>query len=238
MYVLVFDPDCSSARLIAHLLTDAGYQVLLAHSVAQVVHLLAHALVDLVLLEVQLPDSSGFDVCQRIRRSSDVPIIFLTTRTQVADRVQGLQYGADDYVGKPFDPLELLARVHAVLRRVHPADEHALLPLSRGSLTLQPIAYQVVRADDSSVALTPREFQLLHYLMTNAGHALSVQQIMVAVWGNDFGWQDTNVVATYINRLRRKLEPDVTHPQYIQTVRDAGYMFVADLASRSVGGDY
>jgi DNA-binding response OmpR family regulator len=235
MKILLLDPDRPNARLVAHLLDAERYQVVLADDVAQALLRMAYDQPDLVLLEVQLPDGSGFDLCRQLRRDSDLPIIFLSSRTQVTDRVAGLRSGADDYLVKPFEPAELLARIAAVLRRCQRTGPALLGPVSQGGLTLHPAEYQVIGVASHPITLTPVEFRLLHYLMVNTGRIVTVPQLLAAVWNDHGGHTTASTVTTYIGRLRRKLEPDATRPQYIRTVRDLGYTFVGELASRSLG---
>ena len=167
---------------------------------------------------------NGFEVCQQIRRMSDVPIIFLTAHSQLSDRIKGLQIGGDDYLVKPFEPSELLARIEAVLRR---SNNDALTPSSRisqGDVTLDPVEHKVLFADGRIVMLTPLEFRLLYYLMKNPGRVLSGSQILSKVWGYDFEGE-SNLVAVYVRRLRTKIEPDAEHPRHIITIRNLGYKF-------------
>jgi DNA-binding response OmpR family regulator len=237
MKIVLLDPDRANARMVAHLLSVERYQVVPARDTAHARHLLAHDSPDLLLLEAQLPDGSGFDLCRRIRRDNDIPIIFLSSRTQVTDRVAALQSGADDYLGKPFEPVELLARIAAVLRRSQHSSPANPALISHGGLTLHPAEYQVIGAAPDPLILTPIEFRLLHYLMVNAGRVVTVPQLLAVVWNDHSERTTASTVTTYINRLRRKLEPGMTHSRYIRTVRDLGYMFVGELASRSVGSD-
>jgi DNA-binding response OmpR family regulator len=167
---------------------------------------------------------NGFEVCQQIRRASDVPIIFLTAHSQLSDRIKGLQIGGDDYLIKPFEPSELLARIEAVLRR---SNSEALAPSSRisqGDLTLDPVEHKVIFTDGRVISLTPLEFRLLYYLMKNAGRILNSSQILSKVWGYDFEGE-SNLVAVYVRRLRTKVEREPEHPRHIITMRNLGYKF-------------
>jgi DNA-binding response OmpR family regulator len=179
---------------------------------------------DLVLLDVTMPKTNGFEVCRQIRRTSDVPIIFLTGRSQLQDRVMGLQIGGDDYLVKPFEPSELLARVEAVLRRRNSDMLNPSVRLSQGDITLDPVEHKVLFADGRTIELTPLEFRLLYYLMKNSGRVLNTSQILNKVWGYDYEGE-SNLVAVYIRRLRTKVEQNPEQPKHVITVRNLGYKF-------------
>lgn len=234
MHVLVVEDDLPTMKLISFLLKDAGYQVSNVYDGANLLPFLEQHRPDLVLLDVELPKANGFDLCRAIRNVSNVPIIFLTGRADLADRVQGLHIGADDYLTKPFEPAELLARVNAVLRR-RDADLLAMSTrLSIGSLTLDPLMYTVILGEGRFVALTPIEFRLLHYLVRNPGRIMTSGHILSNVWGYKHG-DDSNLVAVYMRRLRNKIETDPDRPQYIITIRHLGYRFEIPSRSRAVG---
>ncbi|MBO9335049.1 MAG: response regulator transcription factor [Roseiflexus sp.] len=224
MEILVADDDPASVKLTSFLLEDAGYKVIKAYDAASVLQAVEQRSPDLVLLDVGMPKVNGFDICRQIRRISDVPIIFVTGSSQLQDRVTGLQIGGDDYLVKPFEPAELLARVEAVLRRRNSDLVNPVTRISQGPLTLDPIEHTVLFEDGRSVVLTPIEFRLLYYLMQNAGRVLSASQILSKVWGYDYEGE-SNLVAVYIRRLRAKIEPDIDAPRYIITVRNLGYKF-------------
>jgi DNA-binding response OmpR family regulator len=224
MQILVADDDINNVKLAAFLLEEAGYRVVKAHDGQKVLGLIDEYQPDLVLLDVSMPGMNGFEVCQQIRRASDVPIIFLTAHSQLSDRIKGLQIGGDDYLIKPFEPSELLARIEAVLRR---SNSEALAPSSRisqGDLTLDPVEHKVIFTDGRVISLTPLEFRLLYYLMKNAGRILNSSQILSKVWGYDFEGE-SNLVAVYVRRLRTKVEREPEHPRHIITMRNLGYKF-------------
>jgi DNA-binding response OmpR family regulator len=226
MQILVADDDIASVKLTAFLLEDAGYRVLKAFDGPQILQTVEQQQPDLVLLDVTMPKVNGFDLCRQIRRTSEVPIIFVTGNGQLQDRVKGLQIGGDDYLVKPFEPAELLARVEAVLRR-RSAD--MVTPVSRiaqGPLTLDPIEHTVLFDDGRQAVLTPIEFRLLYYMMQNSGRVLNTSQILSKVWGYDYEGE-SNLVAVYIRRLRTKIEPNTDTPKHVITVRNLGYKFVA-----------
>ncbi len=225
MNILVADDDLASVKLTAFLLEDAGYRVLRAYDGPAIMQAVEQNQPDLVLLDVTMPKVNGFDICRQIRRTSDVPIIFISGNGQLADRVTGLQIGGDDYLVKPFEPAELLARVEAVLRR---RNSEMVTPVSRitqGPITLDPIEHRVMFSDGKSTVLTPIEFRLLYYMMQNAGRVLNTSQILSKVWGYDYEGE-SNLVAVYVRRLRSKIEPENETPRHVVTVRNLGYKFV------------
>ncbi|EFO79516.1 two component transcriptional regulator [Oscillochloris trichoides DG-6] len=226
MYILVADDDIPSVKLTSFVLEEAGYRVLKVYDAQSVLQAVDQHNPDLILLDVMMPKSNGFDICRQIRRNSDVPIIFLSGRSQLQDRVMGLQIGGDDYLVKPYEPSELLARVEAVLRRRNSDLLSTSSRLSHGDLTLDPVEHKAIFSDGRTIELTPLEFRLLYYLMKNAGRILNVSQILSKVWGYDYEGE-SNLVAVYIRRLRTKIERDPEHPTYVITVRNLGYKFEA-----------
>lgn len=172
---------------------------------------------DLVLLDVVLPDESGFEICRRLRADSAVPVLFLSARDSDADKIRGLGLGGDDYIVKSATPAEVVARVKAVLRRASATEN---LPMVRfGELEVDLAAHEV-RCEGREVELTPREFALLRVLVEHPRQVFSRDQLLELVWGS-FG--DRSVVAVYIARLRQKLEPDPARPRYVVTVWGVGY---------------
>lgn len=224
MNILVVDDDIPNARMTSYLLEEAGYRVFRAHDASNILQLIEQHNPDLILLDVMMPKIDGFEVCRQIRRNSDIPIIFLSARHQLQDRVLGLQIGGDDYLAKPFEPSELLARVEAVLRRRNADVLNTSTRLSQGNITLDPVEHKVLFTDGRVVELTPLEFRLLYYLMKNSGRILNVTQILSKVWGYDYEGE-SNLVAVYIRRLRTKVEEDPDHPRHVITVRNLGYKF-------------
>ncbi len=179
---------------------------------------------DVVLLDIAMPRMDGFATLRRIREFSDVPVIMLTARDEVLDKVKGLELGADDYVTKPFDHLELLARVKALLRRLDMPQPVSRAPSFRsGDLTVD-FAAQEVRIGEDPVPLTATEFKLLYHLVRNAGHVLRHETLLAKVWGREYV-DEIDYLRVYIRRLRRKLEADPEHPRHIITERGVGYRF-------------
>ena len=180
---------------------------------------------DLVLLDLMLPGLGGEDVCREIRRSSTVPIIMLTARTTDIDKVVGLEIGADDYVTKPFNLRELLARMKAVLRRSSADASGGAEVLEGGGIRLDADRFEVtVRGEP--VHLTRKEFELLELLMENTGRVLQRDTLIDQVWGADY-FGDTRTLDVHIKRLRAKCEPDPHNPQHLRTIRGLGYKFIA-----------
>lgn len=227
MRVLVVDDDPPSVKMIAFLLREEGYTVDTADNGRAALEIIEHEPPDLLILDVMMPHVNGLEVTRRIRQRLDIPIIILSAKGETSDKVLGLETGADDYLAKPFEPSELLARVKAVLRRteVFPLDD-SQSRLAVEGLRLDPVENNVVLEDGRSVELTPIEFKLLHCLMRNAGRVLSHDMLLSTVWGYDYEGY-SNQVAVYIRRLRTKLEKDPTNPKHLITVRGAGYKFQA-----------
>jgi two-component system OmpR family response regulator len=218
--LLVVDDEPTILELLAGTLRFAGFDVLTAVSGAEALRSAAAAKPDLILLDVMMPDCDGFDVIRRIRAGGPrVPVIFLTARDSVHERVTGLSLGGDDYVTKPFSLDEVLARIRAVLRRSR-GEPEAGSGLVVADLELDEDSHQVWRAG-TEVALSPNEFKLLRYLMVNAGRVLSRAQILDHVWDYSFDG-DGNIVESYICYLRRKL--DRGEPRLIHTIRGIGYV--------------
>jgi two-component system, OmpR family, response regulator len=217
--LLVVDDESTILELLSGSLRFAGYEVVTAASGAEAVRAATSARPDLVLLDVMMPDGDGFDVLHRIRSAGpEIPVIFVTARDEVPDRVTGFAAGADDYVTKPFSLDELLARIQAVLKRTRQAAPSPRLRVA--DLELDEDLHEV-RRGGAVVALTPTEYRLLRYLMLNAGRVVSKAQILDHVWEyNPAG--DGTVVEPCISYLRRKM--DQGEPRLIHTVREFGYV--------------
>jgi two-component system OmpR family response regulator len=219
--LLVVDDEATVRELLSATLRFAGFEVTSAATGTEAVAAAVAEPPELVLLDVMLPDMNGFEVVRRLREArpagGPVPVLFLTARDGQADKITGLSLGADDYVTKPFDLEELIARIRAILRRTagHQADV-----LTVGALALDAEGHQVTRAGQP-VRVSATEFRLLHYLMENAGRVVSKAQILDRVWHYDFGG-DASIVDTYISYLRRKV--DVEEPKLIHTVHGVGYV--------------
>ena len=216
--VLLVEDEENLASLVRAYLEQEGYRVVWAGSGADALHTLDTEPVRLVVLDLNLPDLDGLDVCKQIRSRSSVPVVMLTARDEEADRLAGLDAGADDYIGKPFSPRELVARMKAVLRRTAPDADDSMLVL--GDVVLRRSAREVGVAGEP-VELRPKEFDLLAYLMENRGAVLSRDLLLERVWGYDYAG-GTRTVDVHVAQLRRKLG----RPDLIRTIRGAGYKAV------------
>ncbi len=222
--ILVVDDDPLISNSIAYALKQEGYGVVTAGSGELALEEAVRRGPDLVVLDVGLPDINGIEVCRRLRRESSVPIMFLTARQEEVDKVVGLDAGGDEYLTKPIGIAELAARVRALLRRSRLSAVHPMTSVYRvGDVCLDAEAHRVV-VRGQEISLTPREFELLHFLISNAGKALSRQQILDAIWGTEW-FGDENVVEVFIRQLRRKIEVDPDKPRLIETLRGVGYRF-------------
>jgi two-component system response regulator MprA len=218
VFILVVDDDARIAASLRRALVYEGYEVAIAADGPAALASARTRPPDLVVLDVMLPGFDGMDVCRRLRREDDVPILMLTALDATADRVAGLDTGADDYLTKPFAYEELLARVRALLRR---RDPKPLQTLRYGDLTLEPETRDV-RRGDRPIALTTLEFDLLHYFLRHPRLVLSRERLLDAVWGDEVA-VTPNAVDVYVGYLRQKLEAS-GEPRLIQTVRGVGYV--------------
>jgi DNA-binding response OmpR family regulator len=221
--VLLIDDDRKHSELLQAYFKRFGIQLICAADATEGMRRLRREDPDLLLLDVMLPGKDGFEICREVRRTSDIPIIMLTARGDVIDRVSGLELGADDYVGKPFEPRELVARVQAILRRLEPGSTRS------GRLEFEGIAIdadaRVVRVDGEPVDLTSMEFELLLILARRHGKKLSRDEILSVLRGIDAAIL-TRSVDIMISRLRNKLGDSIKPPRFIQTIWGRGYSFV------------
>ncbi|WP_071516721.1 response regulator transcription factor [Geitlerinema sp. PCC 9228] len=226
--ILVVDDEASIRRILETRLSMIGYDVVTAADGEEALGIFQETTPDLVVLDVMMPKLDGYGVCQELRKETDVPIIMLTALGDVADRITGLELGADDYVVKPFSPKELEARIRSVLRRVEKGSA-AGIPSSGvmaiGSIKIDTNKRQVYKSDER-VRLTGMEFSLLELLVSRSGEPFSRSEILQEVWGyTPERHVDTRVVDVHISRLRAKLEDDPSNPELILTARGTGYMF-------------
>ena len=223
MKVLVADDDADLRELIAFTLTQAGYLVLKAADGAAALRRFAEDSADLVVLDINMPGLSGFQVCEAIRARSRVPVMMLTVRGEEEDLVHALGLGADDYLTKPFSPRTLLARVKALLRR---AGMEPAAPLAAGRVALDLAEHTVRIAHGEAVQLTKLELRLLQMLLANAGHTVSSDRLLVQVWGHRSGG-DRQLLKQLVHRLRQKIEADPAAPVLLRTAA-AGYKLIVD----------
>ena len=222
--ILIVDDEQLITESLSYSLKREGFDVVsVADGISAIQAVETHK-PDLVVLDLMLPDISGFEVCRRLRTFTAIPVIMLTARSEEIDRVLGLELGADDYLAKPFSFRELLARIQAMLRRVQ-LDRQVVQPqpMSTSQLSLDPVARRVFKGEQE-LQLSAREFDLLAVLMRNAGRAMSRDELIKQVWGDDWVG-DPRTLDVHVRWLRLKIEEDPASPQYIQTVRGYGYRF-------------
>jgi DNA-binding response OmpR family regulator len=220
--ILIIDDDEKLNKLLTEFLGDFGFSTLSATHPKDGLKKLKRKAPDLVILDVMLPGMDGFEVCKTIRQNSSVPIIMLTARGELMDRVVGLELGADDYLPKPFEPRELVARIHSVLRRANPIDDTR--PRSFGPLEID-FTKHLVTLDAENVDLTTNEFAALALLTRNPGKVFSRDEILQELRGIDCDAFNRSVDIT-MSRLRQKLNDDAKSPRFIKTVWGTGYAFI------------
>ena len=221
--ILVVEDEASFSEALAYLLGREGFEVSVADNGVKAIEEFDRNGADLVLLDLMLPGLSGTEVCRQLRTRSNVPIIMLTAKDSEVDKVVGLELGADDYVTKPYSSRELLARIHAVLRRI---GDQSLASDEGHVLVAGPVRMDterhLVSVNNDAVNFPLKEFELLEFLMRNSGRVLTRMQLIDRVWGSDYVG-DTKTLDVHIKRLRAKIEKDPANPVHIQTVRGLGY---------------
>jgi DNA-binding response OmpR family regulator len=217
--ILLVDDDAALLEVTSIVLASEGYRVVTAEDGAEALRILGREGLDLVVLDIMLPRMSGFEVLKKMREYSDVPVVLLTAKSQSVDKVVGLELGADDYITKPFDTKELLARIKAILRRFGRDGREGLLRL--GPLELDPNGYTVSRSGEM-LDLTPTEFKILALLMRRPGQAFTRAQISEAV-STGSHYLASRYIDVHISRLRAKVERDPSRPEIVQTVPSVGY---------------
>ncbi|MDU5337242.1 response regulator transcription factor [Enterococcus sp.] len=223
--VLIVDDDQELCSIIERYLKNAGYEARFAHTGASG---LKQALADdyhLIVLDIMLPQIDGLSILTEIRKQSVVPVLMLTAKNEEADKIRGLQLGADDYLTKPFSMAELMARIDSLVRRYtrfnRSASADEVLKLNSLSLDVQTRA---VLLNGELLELTGKEFDLLYFLAAHKGQIFTKRQIYQQVWGEEYAFDDNNIMS-FISKLRKKIEPDAAKPFFIQTVRGVGYRF-------------
>jgi two-component system KDP operon response regulator KdpE len=227
MRILVVDdePDVVESVRLGFTLQWREVDVLEANDGDRALDIVEQEHPDIVLLDVGLPGMDGFEVLRQIRDFSDVPVLMLTARDEAMDKVKGLELGADDYVTKPFNHLELMARVKAVLRRLEMPAPASRTPSFRAGDLEVDFAKQEARLRGERLALTPTEYKLLYHLVRNAGHVLEHGTLLAKVWGREYV-DEVDYIRVYIRRLREKLGDLSDSPRFIQTERGTGYRFI------------
>jgi DNA-binding response OmpR family regulator len=221
--LVLVDDDANLRHTLGYALRQEGFDVVVAEDGERGLEAFRQQRPDVVLLDVMLPNVDGFEVCRRIRRESDVPILMLTARDTEVDKVVGLELGADDYLAKPFSTRELVARVRALLRRTRQTVAPTGQRLESAGLLLDSGRHRVT-LEGREIALKPKEFDLLAFLMAHPGQVFGREQLLASVWGYDFAG-DSRTVDTHVKTLREKLSDDAERPKWIDTVRGVGYRF-------------
>jgi len=221
MKILIVEDETTLLETVEMRFRKEGFSTFTATSAEDGMRLYRRIRPDLLILDIMLPQRSGLDLCKAIRKESSVPIIFLTARVDDADRIQGLEIGGDDYVTKPFNLSELVARVKAVLRRS--TGEVLYEVVQSGNLTIDPKGHTVT-LDSKELKLSPKEFALLHFLARNKGQVFSRDALLDRVWGKD-AYVEPRTVDVHIRWLRSRIEEDATNPKRIVTMRGVGYKF-------------
>ncbi|WP_027177599.1 response regulator [Maridesulfovibrio bastinii] len=222
--VLIIDDDSKLIELITEYLTGYGYSVSSLPNGDNTLETLKNSEPDIIILDVMMPGKDGFEILNEIRREFPTPIIMLTAKGEETDRIVGLEMGADDYIAKPFNPRELLARIKAVLRRSGDKNTGAQKKISSGGITLNT-GKQLLEIDDDRIELSHTEFRLFKALMQNVNIALTRDELMTLVWDKDFTAFDRSI-DVHISKLRSLLKPYPAHEKRIRTVWGTGYMFV------------
>jgi two-component system KDP operon response regulator KdpE len=222
--ILLVDDDPQLIRLVRVNLESVGYKVLVAMDAPSALEIVSMETLDLIILDIMLPGVDGYELCRRIREFSATPIIMLTAKVEDADKVKGLKLGADDYLTKPFNVQELLARIEAVLRRSgSPEETRAPHAFSSGDVSVDFVQHRVmVRGQE--VSLTATEYKLLLQLASNAGRVMLHRDLLTRVWGSEYQ-DELEYLRAYIRLLRQKIEDDPHRPRYILSKPGIGYMF-------------
>ncbi len=222
--VLVVDDDISTRRALRVTLSESGFTVVEAGRGEEALSLVRLTWFDAVLLDVDMPGMGGVEACRAIRRAiARLPILMLTVMDSEDDKVLALDAGADDYITKPFQLRELIARVRSAVRRRGAQESNLDAPIRYGKLELDPVKYRLLKRG-RLIHLTPKEFEMLHYLMTHAGEPIPHARLLKAVWGPEYG-HELEYLRTFIRQLRSKIEDDPKNPQYLLTEAYVGYRF-------------
>lgn len=228
-HILIVDDEQELAELLAVYLRNSGYRVTLCGDGACALRCVKQEHVDLAILDVMLPDMSGFDICRTIREEHFFPIIMLTAKIEDNDKIYGLTLGADDYITKPFNPLEVVARVRTQLRRAsqynsasHGTDEPLIEEIDIRGLVVNKTTHRCTLYNEN-ISLTPLEFDILWYLASHRGRVVPSEELFEAVWQEKYLKNSSNTVMAHIGRLRDKLHEPAKHPKFVKTVWGIGY---------------
>ena len=216
--ILIVEDDANIAKLVEATVAIGGYEGVVCTNGAEAFEKIEHENFDLILLDVMLPDMSGFEIMQK-RTNTDSPVIFITAKQELTDKVRGLRLGAEDYIVKPFEAMELLARIEVILRRVKRTENK----YSYGNISVN-VEEHTCKCNGEEVYLTPKEFEVLELLMKNQGKVYSRENLLKLVWGNDYPG-DVRTVDVHIRRLREKIENVPGDPVYVRTKWGVGYYF-------------
>lgn len=226
MKILVVDDEKVIVKGIKYNLEQEGYRVSCAYDGEEAVNLAKDSSIDLILLDVMLPKMDGLTACRTIRSFSDVPIIMLTARSEDIDKILGLEYGADDYITKPFNIREVTSRIKAILRRVNPTPKGNADTLVSGDITLD-YNFRRIKIKDKLIELTGKEFDLVDLFVKNPGRVYTRENLLDIAWGVDYPG-DVRTVDVHIRRLREKIEENPAEPMYIKTKWGVGYYYKKD----------
>ena len=221
MKILLLEDDEAIGIGLRYSLENEGYTVLVSKTVKEALNMIRRETIDLYILDLTLPDGSGYDVCRKIREKGKEPVIFLTAFDDEANAVMGLEMGADDYISKPFRLRELMARIRSVMRRYSEDRNDSLIRIK--NLVIHPGEAKVLK-NGKEVELTAMEYRLLLVFLNNRGIVLSRNQILENIWDVSGDFVNDNTLTVYIKRLRNKIEEDMASPEYIKTVRGLGYI--------------
>lgn len=228
--ILVVDDDVDVAETVARTLQRAGFETLIAYRGAEALQMAREEHPALVVLDIRMPGLNGIDVCRLLRATNDlsrVPILFLSAKDEVTDRLEGFEAGADDYITKPFDLRELELRVKALLRRTRQGEGVAAGQLKVGPIVLDSYSFEL-RTPERAALLTPVEYDLMQFLMRHPGQVFSAALLLQEVWGYPPGMGTTDLVRVHVRNLREKVEPDPHHPRYIRNIPRRGYSIAVE----------
>lgn len=230
--ILIVDDDIDVAETVARTLQRAGFETMISYRGSDALQMAHDRHPDLVVLDIRMPGMDGIEVCRLLRATpslSRVPVLFLSAKGEVTDRLEGFEAGADDYIVKPFDLRELELRVKALLRRVRQGESAASGVYRVGPIVLDPRTFEL-RTPDRTVLLTPVEFDLMQFLMRHPGQVFSAALLLQEVWGYPPGMGTTDLVRVHVKNLREKIEPDPRRPRYIRNIPRRGYAVASDLS--------